>query len=260
MLFVFDLDGVLYRENKVIKGAKEVIKYLKGKGHKIVYATNNSTLSRDDYVMKLSKMGFSCNVNDIMTSGYATGLYLKENSKKCKKVFIIGGKGLYQELTSCGFKIIREFDKIKKVDYVIVGLDRKFTYNKLEKAFDFIGQGAKLIATNKDTTYPGRNKIFPGGGSIVACVESATGINSFVIGKPSSYMLKEILKRTGFSPKDTIIVGDRLDTDILFGKTLKTKTVLVLTGITKLNKLKDVKREHKPDYVLKSVVDLRKIF
>lgn len=260
MLFVFDLDGVLYRGDKVIKGAKEVIRYLKGKGHRVVYATNNSSLSRDDYVKKLNKMGFPCNIDDIMSSGYATSLYLKENSKKGGKVFVIGGKGLKEELSSCGFKIIRESDNVKRVDYVVVGLDREFTYNKLEKAFDFITYGAKLIATNKDTTWPGKDKIFPGGGAIVACVEAATNLSAFVIGKPYPYMLKKILSITGFSSKDTVVVGDRLETDILFGKSLGTKTVLVLTGVTKLSELKNITKKHKPDYVLKSVADLRKIF
>ncbi|OGF45389.1 MAG: hypothetical protein A2452_04300 [Candidatus Firestonebacteria bacterium RIFOXYC2_FULL_39_67] len=260
MFFIFDLDGVLYRENSVIKGAPETVCRLRKLGHKVAFATNNAMLSRKDNLKKLNKMGFDCTLSEIMASAYAAGLYLSE--KKAKgSVFVIGEKGLKKELKDIGLKVFSVNNKVPgKTDYVVVGLDRKFTYKALKIARLLIEKGAKFIATNKDYTYPAKNGLHPGGGSLVAAVEAASGVKAFIIGKPEPYMLQILLKQRKISPSETVVVGDRYDTDILFGKNAGTKTVMVLTGVTSKKETEKYKGKEKPDYIVDSVCDLLDIF
>ena len=261
MLFVFDLDGVIYRELQVVKGAVETTKYLQRKGHTVTYATNNALLSRRQYLVKLKGMGFDVKLDEIMCAAGAAGDYLWKNGGKKNKVFVIGEKGLKSEVKSSGAILAGFEDPNSSVDYVVAGLDRNFTYKKLYKAQQYVLGGAKLIATNKDATYPAaNNRTFPGCGSIIAALEAACGREAFVLGKPLPYMLDRLFELTGYRPEKTIVVGDRVETDILFGKSRKTTTVLVLTGITAKQDVLHIRKEMKPDIVLKSMVLLRKMY
>lgn len=263
MLFVFDLDGVLYLETTVIKGAPHTVCYLRDSGHKIAFATNNALLSRAAYVKKLNGMGFECTADEVMASAYAAGLYLKSKNAKGKPVFIIGEKGLQQELKDIGAKVYTERYKgalPEKMSYVVVGLDRKFNYNALKLARAYIEKGASFVATNKDYTFPGKDAIYPGGGSMVAAVEAASGVKAFIVGKPQPFMLKILQKESGIGAKETVVVGDRYDTDMLFGKSAGTKTVMVLTGVTSKKETLKYKGRARPDMILKSVCDLEKYF
>jgi len=253
MLLAIDLDGVIYRENQVIKGSQKTIERLKKTGNLVVYITNNATISRKDYVRKLNKLGFSCKEEEIMCAAYATALYLSENSGKNKKAFVVGEKGLFEELENFGIKISNTSD----VDYVVVGLDRKFSYDKLLKASDAIRSGAGFIASNRDSTWPGRNnRIYPGGGSIVSAIESSSNKKAKEIGKPKTYMLKKVMEYFNVNSDNVIMIGDRIDTDILFGKNVGVKTALVLTGITTKKMLKDTPKKLMPDYVINSINDI----
>ena len=260
--FVFDLDGVLYRDDKVIKGAPQTVCALRAKGHKVAFATNNATLSRKDYLKKLNRLGFKCNLQEVMASAYAAGQYLREKRPAGKTAFVIGEKGLVQELKTAGLKVVtvRNGKLPKKTNYVVVGLDRQFTYTALKAARKFIEAGAKFIATNKDYTYPSKHGIYPGGGSLVAAVEAASGVKAFLIGKPMPFMLDKLLKETGMSAKDTIVVGDRHDTDIVFGKAAGAKTIMVLTGVTSKKEALSFKGKDKPDKIFRSVKDLLKYY
>ena len=143
---------------------------------------------------------------------------------------------------------------------MVVGIDRKFTYKALKIARELIEKGAFFAATNKDYTYPGKDGLYPGGGSIVAAVEAATGVKAFLIGKPRPFMLEILLKQEMIKRKETIVVGDRYDTDILFGKNAKVKTVMVLTGVTSKSEAYKYKGKAKPDYIINSFCDLGKLF
>ncbi len=259
MLFVFDLDGVIYREHQVVSGAVMTTRYLQHKGHKVTYATNNALLSRVQYLKKLKRMGFDVVLEDIMCAAGAAADYLKEHAGSKTSVFIIGEQGLKSEIKKTGVLLAGMKSSVHKVDYVVAGLDRNFTYKKLYKAQQYVLGGAKLIATNKDTTYPAaNNKIFPGCGSIVAALEAACGKKAFVIGKPFPYMLDRLFEITGCSAGETVVVGDRVETDILFGKNRKTKTILVLTGVTRRGAY--IKKSLKPDRILSSMAQLRKLY
>ena len=233
----------------------ETLAYLQEKGHTVTYATNNALLSRKQYLKRLRGMGFKVKLEEIMCAAYAAGEFLRK--KKARKVYVIGEKGLRDEISKAGTLIVGEKHPVKGVDFVAVGLDRRFSFEKLLAAQQFILGGAKLLATNKDATYPGAdNSVFPGCGSLVASVEAASGKEAFVVGKPGIYMLEKLLADTGYRPKDTLVVGDRYETDILFGKNAGVKTALVLTGITSRKDLKSLPKKLHPDYVLQSVAGL----
>lgn len=261
-LIVFDLDGVIYRGEKLLPYVKETLKFLRNKNYKISFLTNNSTKTRLQYKEKLNKFGIEVEISEIMTSAYATALYFKEKNVKKANIFIVGGEGIKKELKEIKLKVFECSDKfeIKKIDYVVAGLDINFNFNKLYIAQQAILNGAKFIATNYDATYPTESGVMPGGGSIVKAIEFASGVKPLVIGKPETYSLKAILKIHNILPENAYLVGDRIETDIVVGKKMKIKTFLVLTGVTKLEDLKNIKREYMPEYVIKNLKELKKYF
>lgn len=254
MLFAIDLDGVIYRENQPISGSQKTIEILRKKGNIVVFITNNATLSREGYVKKLIKLGFPTKKEEIMCAAYATAMYLAENNGKNKKAYVVGENGLIEELKNSGLKIIKTSRTETKIDYVVVGLDRKFNFLKLLIASDAIRNGAEFIASNTDSTWPGKNgKIYPGGGSIVRAIEEASGIKPKTIGKPEPYMLNKILEYFNIKPEKTLVIGDRIETDILFGKNAGAKTALVLTGITTKKMVENLPKNLKPDYIFNNI-------
>lgn len=251
---IFDMDGVLYRGDQPIEGAKEVVEYLKSKKIPFVLLTNNSTRNAKMYREKLHKMGIDVEEDRIITSGYATAQYLKKHFKK-GKVFVIGEKGLIEEIKSIGWEIV-SFEEIKErwgsIDYVVVGLDTKLTYEKLKYACLAIRSGAKFIGTNPDTTYPSEIGIVPGTGSIIASLKASTDVEPLIIGKPNEPVYEIV--REKLDADEIWVVGDRLDTDIVFAKKINAKSIMVLSGI---NSLEDIeKSEFKPDLVLASIKEL----
>jgi HAD superfamily hydrolase (TIGR01450 family) len=194
-----------------------------------------------------------------MTSGYAAALYLSKKSRKGSKVYVIGGKGLKKELTDAGLKVFKNSDNGNVPDYVVVGLDMDFNYKKLKKALLFLSKGAEYIATNDDVTCPVEDEMLPGAGSIVAAITAASGKTPLIIGKPGVLMMREIFKLTQTAPKDTFVIGDRPDTDIVFGKNAGARTVLVLTGVTNALEAAVLKSRKRPDYILKGVSNIKDI-
>ncbi len=249
-----DLDGVLWRGNKVLSENVEVLKFLISKKNiKIYFTTNNSTKSRAEYMYKLKNLGFTITINNIITSGSLTAQILKEKYGKIS-VYVIGEKGLYEELKIRKLKIARKNPKA-----VIVGLDRRLTYKKLAKALDYILEGALFIATNTDATLPVNNKVAPGAGSIVAALVEASGRKpDMIIGKPEPWMYLEVLKREKVDKERVLVIGDRLDTDILGATRLGIDSLLVLTGVTSRDHLR--KASVKPKYVCTNLKCLLEMF
>jgi phosphoglycolate/pyridoxal phosphate phosphatase family enzyme len=254
--FVFDLDGVIYRGSQPLPSVIDTISSLRQLGHQVYFFTNNATQTRNTYVCRLSSMGIPVDEEHIMTSAYATAMYLKSKNKLGKNVYVVGEDGLRAELEQVGMKLV-DGSSPKKVDFVIVGLDREFTYNKLMLAQQAIYFGAEFIATNRDTTYPLENgKVVPGGGSIVSAIEAATDTVPLLIGKPEVPAMLEVFDIAGADPSDVVVVGDRLDTDILAGKRAGALTVLVLTGITTPELLADSPDCMKPDITVNYLSDM----
>ncbi|MBC7327694.1 phosphoglycolate/pyridoxal phosphate family phosphatase [bacterium] len=252
-LLIFDMDGVIYRGNSPLPGAKETLEALRRQGKFIAFLTNNSTMTRFQYRRKLAHMGIKASVKEIFTSAWGTALFLKE--KNLKRAFVIGEEGLKKELRWAGIEVVSLPDI--DVDCVVVGLDRKFTYKKLCYAFKAVRKGAQFIATNKDWTFPLENEIVPGGGAIVSALQFALNQEPILIGKPSLFLLELVIKHFKVSKGETVIVGDRLDTDIEMGLRAGIKTVLVLTGVTTEEELSN--STFKPDAIVKNIGELLQI-
>ena len=256
--FVFDLDGVVYRGAQPLPGAVDTIATLRQLGHQVYFFTNNSTQTRTSYTEKLRNMGIPVDEEHIMTSSYATALYFMEQGAQGRSVFVVGEEGISVELSAAGMKIVEDGEK---ADYVVVGMDRQFTYEKLKKAQQAIFHGAKFIATNRDNTFPlEEGLVVPGGGAIVSAIEAASGVTPILIGKPEVYAMRKVLDLAGASPKDSIIIGDRLDTDVLVGKRLGALTVLALTGVTTEKDLESAPPELQPDIVIRNLPEILEKF
>ena len=256
--FVFDLDGVVYRGEQPLPGAVDTIETLSPPqaDNQVYFFTNNSSKSREFYVDKLQRMGIATDVEHIMTASRATALYLREEGAQGKSVYMIGQDGLRQALLSAEMRLVEDVSR-EKVDYVVVGIDHGFNFQKLVDAQQAIFGGVEFIATNPDLTFPEENgRVTPGNGALVAAVEAASRVKATVIGKPSPTAIHEILALAGSSPEDAVIVGDRLDTDVLAGKRIGALTVLVLTGITSQADVDAAPPEMHPDIVVQTLPEM----
>ena len=260
-VYIFDLDGVLYLGDTAIPYAADAVRRLQDAGKQIYFLTNNSGKTRAEYRKKLADVnGLDVPESAIFTSAYATALYLKQRGAAGRSVFVIGEPGLAAELSASGGLIpMTEPDsaEVHDIDYVVVGIDRQFTYDKLRFAHAAITRGhAQFIATNRDATFPMEAGEIPGGGSLVASLATATGREPVTIGKPETHAYEAILDAAGITAADSVMVGDRLDTDIAVGRRAGAGTVLVLTGVTSEEKAQAAPPEWRPDRI---IGDLREL-
>ncbi len=252
--YIFDLDGTVYLDDQIIDGAVETINRLREAGNKVVFLTNKSIATRNDYVTKLNKLGIHANLSEVINSNYIAVKYLKEHMKEQDSVLVIGEEPLFEELREENITITND---PKKATYVVLGWDRKFNYEKLNLAYQSWLNKATILATNPDRTCPvlGGGQL-PDCGAIIGALEGATGqpIDS-VIGKPSrltaEFVVKEILN---LKPEQCYMVGDRLETDIRMGFENGMNTVLVLTGVSTADMVEET--VYKPTYVLNSIKDI----
>jgi len=265
-LFIIDLDGVVYEGNTPIANAVESINKLRSSGKKIAYFTNNATLTPEDYKNKLAGMGIIAEAYQIYTSAIVCVQSLKDMYERNEAAFVVGEDGLLNAIAGAEFSVLNgkyEYDEIIKnktikTNFVVAGLDRFITYKKLAAAALLISRGAKFYASNTDATLPDTSGLLPGAGSIVAFLSTASGINpEKIFGKPYPEGIKQILNAFLCPPNKAVIVGDRLNTDILCGKNAKINTALVLTGITQKEDIQKLPIEFTPDYILN---DLSEIF
>ncbi len=260
-VYIFDLDGVLYLGDTAIPYAADAVRRLQDAGKQIYFLTNNSGKTRAEYRKKLADVnGQDVPESAIFTSAYATALYLKQRGAAGRSVFVIGEPGLAAELSASGGLVpVTEPDSadVHDIDYVVVGIDRQFTYDKLRFAHAAITRGhAQFIATNRDATFPMETGEIPGGGSLVASLATATGREPVTIGKPETHAYEAILDAAGVTAADSVMVGDRLDTDIAVGRRAGAGTVLVLTGVTSEEKAQAAPPEWRPDRI---IGDLREL-
>jgi NagD protein len=246
--FIMDMDGVVYFGNNLLEGSKEFIEKLKSRGNKYLFLTNNSSLTPLDLSKKLSYLGIEATQNDIFTSAMATAFFLNKQ-KKNGTAYVIGDAGLYDALHGVGYHNT-EFHP----DYVVFGETRTYSLEMIEKACKFINEGARFIATNPDITGPSDFGIVPAVGALTAPIEKATGVKPYYIGKPNPLMMRSALRRLNSHSENTLIIGDRMDTDILSGLETGMETILVLTGVTKET---DVKRyPYQPSRICGSIKDV----
>jgi 4-nitrophenyl phosphatase len=244
--WIFDMDGVLYRGSQPLPGVSELLVTLERRERSYMLATNNSMATADEYVKKLGAMGIEVPSSAILTSAIATREYLLSQFKPGSSFYVIGMPSLSEQLFTNGtFQAASGSDPVPAG--VVIGLDKVFTYEKLKIAHAAISAGAQFIATNTDATLPTEAGLVPGAGSIIASVATATARQPVVIGKPEPTMLQMALRMMGVDPHDAVMVGDRLDTDILAGKRAGMLTLLVLTGVSTRDEIASA--EAQPDLV-----------
>jgi phosphoglycolate/pyridoxal phosphate phosphatase family enzyme len=242
---IFDLDGTLYRGKTPVSGAAETLDALRRKGVKALFLTNSATRSRADVAAKLNRMGLAAKKEDVYCGAYLLARYISQNHRG-KDVCVVGEKGIFDELKEAGVAVAGD-DTAAGI--VAVGLDRKFTYDKLAKAFLALRKGAVFLASNTDATFPVEDGELPGAGGMVAAIERVSGKRPHVVGKPNPYVLELIEKEHRLRKEEILVVGDRLETDISFAKNCGIKSALVLSGASKKSDIKDLH----PDYVFGSV-------
>lgn len=229
--WIFDMDGVLYRGSEPLPGVGDLLAALELRERGYMLATNNSMSTADEYVKKLGTMSINVPASAILTSAMATRDYLIQQFGNEVALSIIGMPALTaQLLDGTGFKDVTGTSAVP--DAVVIGLDKIFTYDKLAAANAAIRAGARFIATNADATLPTEHGLIPGAGSIVAAIQTATGQTPIIVGKPEPLMLQMALAKMGISPEEAVMVGDRLDTDIIAGDRAGMLTLLVLTGVS----------------------------
>lgn len=236
-LYIFDLDGTLYRGDEPISGAPEAVQELKRSGADIRYLTNNSGQTREFFLSKLQRMGYPAEAEEILSSGLGSVRYLE--SRAIRTIFAIGEPGLVQTFRSKGLLVANaDLDGVISPEggdseAVVVGICRHFTYDLMSAAMQRIRAGQVFVATNTDATYPLEgDRLIPGAGSVVAGIRTCSEQEPFVVGKPNPYLVSMLLEETGISPDDALVVGDRIDTDIASGVAAGCPTHLVLTGVT----------------------------
>ncbi len=250
---LFDGDGVLYIEGKVQKYAPEIIDLLKQQGKKYALVTNNSTKTKRQYHQRLINMGIPMNLDRIFTSAYVASDFLKGET-----VYVIGEEGLFDACHSKGFVVVNETGE--KADNVIIGMDRTFNYNKIAEAMGHILNGSFFIGTNPDRNFPSKEGLIPGAGSMIAAVEAAAERTAnIIVGKPFPYLYKSALQHLGAEAKKTLMVGDRLETDILGAINMGMESCLVQTGIGSRysqNEIDEFRHTHGgPDYVFPTLFE-----
>lgn len=246
--FLIDMDGVIYRGSELIPGARQFIGKLLDEETPFLFLTNNSQRSRRDVATKLNRMGMPIQEKHVFTCAMATARFLARQLPN-GTAFVIGESGLMNALHSNGYSIVDSH-----ADYVVVGEGRTLSFELVERAVQLIMEGAKLIATNMDPNCPTQTGTRPGCGAVVALLEKATGVKAFSVGKPSPVMMRAARKELGLEAADTTMIGDTMETDILGGVQMGYRTVLVLSGSTSRNDLKDF--AYRPDLMVDSIADL----
>jgi HAD superfamily hydrolase (TIGR01450 family) len=226
---LFDLDGTIYLGEALIPGADEVVAALRADGRRVAFLSNKPLQTRDDYARKLTRLGIPAGPDDVINSSLVLVRHLATLDPGAP-VFVIGEPPLIAELAAHGFEVRRDH----RVRWVVIAFDRTFDYAKLHLALQAVRGGARLIATNPDRTCPTEEGEIPDCAGMMAAVEAVTGQPvEVVVGKPSPIILEVALRRLGVAAADCVIVGDRIETDIVMGKEQGLASVLVLSGITR---------------------------
>ena len=246
--FICDMDGVIYHGNRIIPHVKEFVEWLESSKKSYLFLTNSSERSPRELGQKLKRMGLDVGEEHFYTSALATASFLQT---QCPggSVYVIGEPGLTYALYEAGFSM-----NDVNPDYVVFGETRSLSYEKIEKAVKLVMRGAKLIGTNSDLTAPTESGIIPACRALISPIEMTTGKQAYFVGKPNPLMMRHALKRLGCDKTDAAIIGDRMDTDIIAGIESELDTVLVLSGVSTPETIKNF--PYRPKYMLTDVGEI----
>lgn len=229
---ILDMDGVLWRADTPIGDLPAIFARMRERGLKVALATNNATQTVDQYLEKFSGFGVTLQPWQIVSSAHAAAVALSKQFPDGGPVFVVGENGLQRALKESGFRPITDPDNEIVPVAVVAGMDRSVTYGKLSRATLHIRAGVPFYGTNPDKTFPTPMGLVPGAGSILAAIEAATSVSPIIVGKPLPDMMHVALEKLGTPPEETLVVGDRLETDIAAGQAAGCKTALVLSGVS----------------------------
>lgn len=279
--FLFDCDGVIWHGEKAITGAPTVVNSLIRQGKNVVFVTNNCTRPRENYMQKFFRLGFTdVLLEHIFSSSYCSALYLRDVVKVRGHVFVVGCEGLRRELVELGIDCLEDTDDpdatifncplAQDVKAVLVGHDDKLTFLKLAKASCYLKDPECLfLATDNDPWHPlSGGRVLPGSGSLTAALETASDRKATIIGKPSRFMFECISSQfSGVDPAQCLMVGDRLETDMLFGSNCGLDTMLTLTGVSQMEDAQEYRNSDLttnqslvPDYIVDTIADFLPAF
>jgi HAD superfamily hydrolase (TIGR01457 family) len=248
--WLLDLDGTVYLGEQLIPGAAAAIAALREAGRRVAFLSNKPLQTRDDYAAKLSRLGVPATADDVINSSLVLARHLRTLDAGAP-VYVIGEPPLQAEMTAHGFEV-RDDERVR---WVVIAFDRTFTYAKLNIALQAVRGGARLIATNPDRTCPVEGGEIPDCAGMIAAVEAVTDTKvELIVGKPSPIILEVALRALGCAASESVIVGDRVETDMVMGKRLGLATILVLSGVTHADDPRIAALA--PDHVLRSVREL----
>lgn len=248
--YLLDLDGTMYRGEEPIKSAVTFVQKLAEKRIPYLFVTNNSSQTPEAVVEKLMSMNIPATTDQVMTSSIATARYIRKQSNKAR-CYVIGEEGLVNALEKEGLTVSDETG-----EYVIIGIDRQITYEKLAKASLLVRAGAQFISTNSDKAIPTERGLVPGNGALTSVITVSTGVKPTFIGKPEKIIMEQSLQKLGLTKDEVIMVGDNYDTDIMAGIRSQIDTLMVFTGVTPISTYNTF--DIKPTYYVNSLSEWMK--
>ena len=246
--FIIDMDGVIYHGNNLLPGAEEFVKWLIKNEKSFLFLTNASNRTPEELHQKLLRMGLEVDSSHFYTSSLATAKFLQLQNPNCS-AFVIGDAGLYNALHDSGITM-NDIDP----DYVIIGETSQYNYDNISRAMRLVNNGARLIGTNSDLTAPSESGDLPACRALIAPIEVTTGKQAYYVGKPNPLMMRTGLRILGCHSADTVMIGDRMDTDIIAGIESGLDTALVLTGVTNMENI--TQYPYRPRIIINSVGDI----
>jgi 4-nitrophenyl phosphatase len=251
---VLDVDGTLIRGSEPIAGAIGAVEMIRERGLPVAFVSNNPIRTRKAYAERLVRHGFSLASEELITAGTITAEYLAREHAT-DELYVIGEDGLEAQLYEAGLSLTDEYDR---ADALVASIDREFSYDDLKHALWALADGTLFIGTDPDRTIPTEDREVPGSGAIINAIAGVTGREpDAIMGKPAPSAVEAIERTLGAAPRDCLVVGDRLDTDIAMGQRAGMTTALVRTGVTDDRALAD--SEIDPDYVLDSIAEIGSI-
>jgi NagD protein len=252
--YIFDLDGTVYLGENVIPGAPQIIADLREQGCGVVFLSNKPLQPRGVYAEKLTRLGIPTSSDDVINSSLVLAQYLVREMADAT-VFVIGEQPLVDEIAAAGLEIS---DNPGEIDVVIASFDRTFDYRKLNIGYQALRLGARFFATNADRTCPVEGGQIPDAAAVIGALEGCSGRKvELVAGKPSAMIVAMTLERLALQAGDCLMVGDRLETDMLMGNKAGISTALVLTGVTQRDDI--AFSQARPDFILESIADISSI-
>jgi NagD protein len=246
--YLTDMDGVILHGSTILPGAAEFVQSLRAREIPFLILTNNSRFTQRDLQMRLSYMGLNVPPEAIFTSALATAQFLHDQQPG-GRAFVIGESGLTTALHDIGYILTDQ-----EPEYVVLGETTSYSFQHITQAIRLVAAGARFIATNPDEMGPGEGGIVPATGAVAALISAATGVKPYIIGKPNPLMMRTALRTLDAHSEDSVMIGDRMDTDIVAGIESGLRTILVLTGVTRREQVE--RFPYRPSLIRESIADV----